>query len=73
MNIYKENIILKYGEDYVALEILENGVLLVIRDDETAVSSDGEVYANVCKQLSEDEYCNLGWVKGCSQPITLKD
>ncbi|MDD6057540.1 MAG: hypothetical protein PUB98_04705 [Clostridiales bacterium] len=71
MKIFSENRFLMYGEDYIALAILENGVLLVIRDDGTAMGSDGEIYANVSKQISEDQYCELGWVKGNDAPITL--
>ena len=48
-------------------------MLLVIRDDGTAVGTDGEAYANVCKQLSEDEYCDLGWIKGSLQSVTLNN
>ena len=76
MELYRETdfyTMSSQNEDHiVAVAKLTNGVVVLIRENGTAMGTDGHIWAHVSRQIGEDEYEELGWTRDCTRPVTLR-
>ena len=56
----------------IAVAKVDSGTLLVVRDDGTALGTDGQTWAHVSREVDEDEYEELGWTTDAHCPQTLQ-
>ena len=60
------------NDHIVAAAKLHNGVTVLIRENGTALGTDGHVWAHVCRKIGPDQYEDLGWTPDADNPITLQ-
>ena len=76
MDLYQEtNFYTMYSESndhIIAAARLTNDVVILIRDNGTALGTDGHVWAHVSRRIGPDEYEELGWTPDRNAPITLQ-
>ena len=58
-------------ENIVAAARLTNGVIVLIRENGTALGTDGHVWAHVSRQIDADDFEELGWTPDRTAPVTL--
>ena len=60
------------NDHIIAAAKLTNGVVILIRENGTALGTDGHVWAHVSRRIGADAYEELGWTPDQSAPITLQ-